>query len=271
MTYQKHLRVAIEAAQKAGTYLLSQQNSVTVKDVSLTDFVTEQDQTSERMIMETIRHSFPGAQFIAEEDSKQHALSRPTSGVWIVDPLDGTIRFGNGSPFFAVSIAYWENGETKVGVVYGPRLNEFYHAVRGQGAFLNDKPLEMRLPQQPNEQAIIATAFYRYKKHPMPHQLFKSVLETFTDIQRAGSAALDISHVASGVYGAYFEDGVKPWDVAAGMLILEEMDGYCSDFQGKPLDIFRMDNGMYRLQVIFSKSKGIHERLVGLTREQQYG
>ncbi len=264
--YNKSLQVAKAAAQKAGAFLLEQQNKVRVKEASLKDFVTEQDLESENMIMDLIRKEFPDAEFLAEEASKSGSLQELPDKVWIIDPIDGTSNFANGSPFFSISIAYCENKEIKAGVVYAPKLGEMFSAEIGKGAFLNNTLLNMNFREQPVTQALIAAGVYPYKLRALPAQQIDKMLKSCGDLRRYGSAAIEICYVAAGRCGAFFEEGIKPWDVAAGVLILKEQKGYMANFDGTPLNIFRIDDGKYRLKAIFSKNKEIHNKLIEILK-----
>ncbi len=264
--YSKHLHIAKTAAQKAGAFLLEQQNKVRVKEASVKDFVTEQDLESENMIMDVIRKEFPDAEFLAEEASKSGSLEELPKKVWIIDPIDGTSNFANGSPFFSVSIAYCENKETKIGVVYAPKLGEMFTAEIGKGAQLNNAPFQMNFREQPFVQALVAAGVYPYKLRPLPAQQIDKMLKSFGDLRRYGSAAIEICYVAAGRCGAFFEEGIKPWDVAAAVLILKEQKGLMANFDGTSLDMFRVEDGKYRLKAVFSKNTEIHNKIVEILK-----
>ncbi len=263
--YSKQLQVAKTAAEKAGAFLLEQQNKVKVKE-ALKDFVTEQDLASENMIMEIIRKEFPNAQFLAEEASKNGILQKLPEKVWIIDPIDGTSNFANGSPFFSVSIAYCENKETKAGIVYAPKLGEMFTAEIGKGAQLNNAQFQMNFREQPFQQALIAAGVYPYKIRPFPREQIDKMLKSCGDLRRYGSAAIEICYVAAGRCGAFFEEGIKPWDVAAGVLILKEQKGQMANFDGTALDMFRVEEGKYRLKAVFSKNQEIHNKIVDILK-----
>lgn len=263
--YSKHLQVAKTAAEKAGAFLLEQQNKVKVKE-ALKDFVTEQDLASENLIMKIIKEEFPDAEFLAEEASKNGILQKLPEKVWIIDPIDGTSNFANGSPFFSVSIAYCENREVKAGVVYAPKLGELFSAEKEKGAFLNNTPLQMNFREQPFAQALIAAGVYPYKIRPLPTAQIDKLLKSCGDLRRYGSAAIEICYVAAGRCGAFFEEGIKPWDVAASVLILKEQKGQMANFDGTSLDIFRIEEGKYRLKAIFSKNQEIQEKMVNILK-----
>ena len=132
----------------------------------------------------------------------------------------------------------------------------------GKGSFLNNIPLQMNFREQPVAQALIAAGVYPYKLRPLPAEQIDKMLKSFGDLRRYGSAAIEICYVAAGRCGAFFEEGIKPWDVAAGVLILKEQKGHMANFDGTPLNIFRLENGKYRLKAVFSKNKEIHNKLV---------
>jgi myo-inositol-1(or 4)-monophosphatase len=153
---------------------------------------------------------------------------------WVIDPLDGTTNFAHGYPRFAVSIGVEHEGEPAVGVVYDPLLDECYHAVAGGGAFRNGKPIRVSR-ETAFDRALLATGF-AYDKRENDDNLveFRAVLKTARELRRDGSAALDLCYVACGRLEGYWEHKLKPWDVAAGGLIVCEAGGRVSDRDGGP-------------------------------------
>jgi len=264
--YSKELQTAILAAQKAGEYLKNNQEKVTLKKFKehKNNYTTEQDLKAEKIIMKTIKKNF-SHDFILSEEFNPNAQEQER--MWIVDPLDGTRNYANGSPYFCTSIALYEKGEPKVAVIYAPSYNnELFHAVRGKGAFLNKKPFGVFNPSQNLENTIVATgfAYFKYGNLTKPLKIFESVLNQTTDIRRLGAAALDLCQVATGRIGAYYEEGIKPWDVAAGILIINEQKGMFSNYKGNKLNLFERKGESFYLRVLASKNKGIHEKLKGI-------
>ncbi|MCS6832860.1 MAG: inositol monophosphatase [Flammeovirgaceae bacterium] len=201
----------------------------------LNDMVSYVDKECERRIVEYLSRLIPSAGFIAEESGEKHGEGY----IWIVDPLDGTTNFIHGVPLFAISIALMKDDVLQIGVVHEVMQDECFYAVRGEGAFLNGKKIEVS-PEKELAHALIATGF--------PYQDFERLegyLSMFTDliqkshgIRRMGSAAVDLSFVACGRVEGFFEYGLRPWDVAAGTLIVEEAGGKVTDFSGGNNGIF---------------------------------
>jgi myo-inositol-1(or 4)-monophosphatase len=178
------------------------------------------------------------ADFIAEESHFTYTKT-PTGPAWIIDPLDGTTNFAHGLPWFAVSIAYAEKGRNQVGVIYSPVQDELFCGCLNRGAWLNGKPIRVsRIPVL--DKSLLATGFpYDVRKKPAKVMAaFKAVLIRVQGIRRAGAAALDLAYVACGRMDGFWEIKLKPWDTAAGQLILEEAGGKTSDFSGNAYSPF---------------------------------
>lgn len=199
------------------------------------DLVTEYDLAIETMLTEAFATAFPDYTVIGEEGSSAH--ERPEKAIYI-DPIDGTTNFVHGIPFCAISVGVWENGVPVAGVVYNPILEECFSAERGKGAFLNGAPIRVS-PQDDFQQSLIATGF-PYTKVERGDDLrwvlrtTQTLLPLTRDIRRLGAASLDLCYVAQGKFEAYYECNLKPWDVAAGVLIVEEAGGRVSSPEGGP-------------------------------------
>jgi len=268
MEFDKELKTAIEAAKKAGSYLKSNRDEVVIKKSKgeSHNYATVQDLEADKIIVGTIKKSFPDDAILSEES--ESGLKHKTR-MWIIDPIDGTRNFANGFSYFCVSIAFCQEGEIKVGVIYAPCYNdELFHAVKGRGAFLNDKPLKTVNPGQELESTIIAGGFgyFRGRELKEPLKKYEEMLNQCSDVLRLGSAALDLCNVAAGRLGSYYGSGLKPWDLAAGMLILQEQKGVCSDYKGKELDLFRKVDGKYFIEVTGSKNAGIHSEIISILK-----
>lgn len=235
--YSQQLQTAKEAARRAGKIILEQQGSALVSEKENNNLVTETDFSAQEMILEVIGRHFPQHSIIAEENDL--AASSSAADLWIIDPLDGTNNFAHNIPHFSVSIAYARSGTVLAGVVYDPVRNELFSAARDEGAFMNNRPIKVSAASSLKE-SIIATGFY-YDRGEMMRRTLNSIEKLFGEnvhgIRRFGSAALDLCWVACGRFDAYFEYKLSTWDFAAGMLILEEAGGHCSDQKGRDLNL----------------------------------
>lgn len=217
------------------------------------DLVTNADKASEKSIITNIKRKFPDHGIIAEESEndfmkKMEELSH-CSYIWIIDPLDGTTNFTYGLPQYSVSIGlmkvnqakksknfeYFE-GELVAGVVYAPELDQMFYAEKGKGAFLNRKKIATSKTKS-LAMSLLATGFaYSNKEKNLPY--LEAMIPHCRDLRRFGSAALDLCYVAAGNFDGYWEFGLKPWDIAAGSLIVAEAGGKVSDLNGNLLDLF---------------------------------
>lgn len=228
------LETAIAAAREGGEILLHHWRKLpagSVEEKKKNDFVTIADRESEDRIARTIRSRFPEDNFLGEESGARG--SGTAARTWIVDPLDGTANFIAGFPFWCVSIAAREAGRIVAGVIWDPLREELYTAVRGGGAWRNG--IRLAVSGRPGlEGGFVATGFpFRSRERiDLYLALFRSVFLTARGIRRAGSAALDLALVASGVYDAFFEFQLAPWDIAAGAILIEEAGGVVTDFDG---------------------------------------
>jgi myo-inositol-1(or 4)-monophosphatase len=231
------LEAAKAAAHEAGGLLrenLDKRGEIMFKGT--VDLVTHFDRKSQEMIFRRLSAAFPGHGFLAEE-----GLSLPgTSDCrWIIDPIDGTTNFAHTFPVFCVSIALEQKGVVAVGVIYDPMRDELFEAVRGRGAFLNGA--RVRVSEIPElGKALLATGFpYDVRTSSFNNvREFNAFIVRAQAIRRCGSAALDLCYVACGRFDGFWELKLKPWDVAAGALIVEEAGGRVSDFEGRTFDPF---------------------------------
>lgn len=226
------LNVAVGAAEKAGEIMRRQVQNVSTIPVTRkarNDYVSDVDRACEAEIVREIKRFYPEHAILAEESG----ASGESDYRWIIDPLDGTSNYLHGIPHFAVSIAVQHKGRTEQAVVFDPMRDEMYTAQRGGGAFLNKQ--RIRVSQRISlEGAILATAFpFRQRQHIKPYlNIFSRVWEHAEDFRRAGTASLDLAYVACGRVDGFFEIGLKPWDVAAGALLVREAGGVVADFGG---------------------------------------
>jgi len=200
-----------------------------VEEKNANDFVTEVDRESERIITEALRGAFPEIGVYAEEGGVTGSVDR----FWIVDPLDGTTNFIHRYPVFSISIALYEEGATVLGAVYDPTRDELFEAVRGGGAFCNGEGIRVSSATVLAE-SLLGTGFpFSVQQHIDKYlAVFKDLFLQCRGMRRAGSAALDLCHVASGRLDGFWELYLKPWDMAAGALIVEEAGGAVTDFFG---------------------------------------
>lgn len=203
--------------------------SIPVTQKARHDYVSEIDKSSEAQIVREIRRYHPDHAFLAEEGGAQGE----SDYVWVIDPLDGTSNYLHGMPHYAISIAVQVKGRTEHAVVYDVVRDEMFHASRGSGAHLNNTRIRVS-PRTTLDSAIAATAFPFRQRGMMSVYtgIFSEVFKKIEDIRRNGVASLDLAWVAAGRMDAYFEIGLKPWDVAAGALLVREAGGVVTDFDG---------------------------------------
>lgn len=194
------------------------------------DLVTDYDVLTENFLKDKLSKLFPNHTIVAEESSDEVALSK-TATIYI-DPIDGTTNFVHGFPFVSISIGVYNGTEGQYGVVYNPIMNEMFTAKKGEGAFLNGKRINVSKTGI-LEKSLIATGF-PYVKDNLPKlmQILEHTLMYSRGIRRAGSAALDLCYTAKGVFDLYYETTLKPWDIAAGMMIVREAGGLVTTLNG---------------------------------------
>ncbi len=235
------LTFAINIARDAGGILVDRLGrALQVSNKGDIDLVTEADLASEQLIIERIRSHYPRHSILAEESGASENSSGNTESEWkwIIDPLDGTTNYAHGYPCFCVSIGLERAGKLELGVVYDPLRNEMFAAERGQGATLNERPVRVSAVAELN-QAMLCTGFpYNVRERPDFARDFSNFTMKAQAVRRDGSAALDLAYVACGRFDGFWEDGLNPWDLAAGVLLIEEAGGKVSDFEGAPLDIY---------------------------------
>ncbi len=252
------LHVAVGAAMQAGRIIMESYGKVLqIEAKQHHDFVTEVDKHSEDAILRYIRRFFPDHEILAEE-SGQHASAG--SSRWIVDPLDGTTNFIHGVPMFAVSIALEVEGEVTAAVVYEPVRKELFTAEKGKGALLNGRKIRVS-PEKERSRCLLATGFpfRNYELLDDYLSLFRYFMTQVSGIRRPGSAALDLCYLACGRYDGFWELNLKPWDMAAGALIIKEAGGTITDFAGRK-------DFLYKGNVIGSNTL-IHSWMLEAARE----
>jgi myo-inositol-1(or 4)-monophosphatase len=224
-------------AREAGELLLGYVGrSLEVERKGVVDLVTEADRASEERIVAEVRRVFPDHAILAEEGGRQGAGSGP---LWVIDPLDGTTNFANGLPIWSVSIALMEDGVPVVGVVLDPSRGECFTAARGGGAFRNGERISVSGCDD-LDRAVLVTGFpYDVRTSPVNNlDHFANFARTARAVRRLGSAAIDLCWVAAGRFDGFWELKLKPWDLAAGVLLVEEAGGRLARFDGSAFDVF---------------------------------
>jgi myo-inositol-1(or 4)-monophosphatase len=228
------LELAERAARAAGEVLLSYYGRAPeglASKSSVTDPVSDADREAERVIRELLEAERPDDGLVAEEGSH---IEGEHGRRWIVDPLDGTVNFLYGFGAWAVSIALEDPEGPAVGVVFNPVSGECFAAERGEGAALNGRPMHVTECRS-LERAMVATGFsYEAGQRTQQAELLVRLLPRIRDVRRAGAAALDLAYVAAGRVDAFYERGLKPWDEAAGRLLVHEAAGVTADLEGEP-------------------------------------
>lgn len=258
---QHYLEAAKDAARIAGALIRERFPSATGENRALEihhkgriDLVTEVDTASEKIIRERLLGKFPEHGFLGEEGGEtSHDGQAP---LWIVDPLDGTRSFAHGYPFVAVSIALEIAGVMEVGVIYDPLHDELFEAVRGQGAFLNGLPIHVSATPSLEEGLLVSGFPYQLAEidNTALFGLFQEFVLAGGGIRRDGAAALDFCYLACGRVDAFWEFFLKPWDAAAGALIVQEAGGRVTTLSGEPFSV--------RRQEMLASNGHLHEEMV---------
>lgn len=253
-------RTAVQAALTAGHVLAGLYHKPhQVRYKGEIDLVTEADVAAERCILDILAAQHPAGKILSEES---HAVYRaaPQEPVWIIDPLDGTTNFAHGFPWFAVSIAYAEKGRSLIGVIYAPMRDELFFACRGGGAWLNGEKIKVSATTELLK-SLLATGF-PYNVREKPDAVLAALRKLLTrsqGVRRAGAAALDLAYVACGRLDGFWEINLKPWDTAAGLLLVEEAGGMVTDFKGENYTPF--------VPELASSNGLIHAELTALLQE----
>ena len=223
-----------ERSARAGDEVLRQwRGHITVREKGRADLVTEADLASQRLIKELVSKDFPSHSFVGEEDGTS-TLDKAAEYCWIVDPLDGTTNYVHGLPGWCVSVALTHNGRPEAGCVYDVDRDICYSANRGDGAFSNGVPISTSKTDRLGD-ALVAVSFPAEVDRESPEiASFLELLPRVRAFRRLGSAALNLCYVATGQLDAYWTGNIKPWDVAAGVLILQEAGGVATSMYGEP-------------------------------------
>lgn len=252
-----YLETAVEIAREAGALLANLfERRIGYELKGDYDLVTAADRASEKLIVERLLTHFPTHSIVAEEGGGREASQE---FCWYVDPLDGTTNFAHGYPMFNVTLALERAGQLIAGVVYEPIRQEMFAAERGGGAYVNNKRIHVSPATQLTDSLLI-TGFPSYKRHKSVNvHFFHQVAMTTHGVRRSGSAALDLAYLAAGRAEGFWEFGLNPWDVAAGILLVEEAGGRTSDMRGAARDL--------RGPHLLATNGHIHDQTLELFRE----
>lgn len=246
------LAVAQRAARAAGTVLESWVEKFTVREKSTSNLVTEADVAAQEVIFTILQSVYPDHRFLGEEGTPGIGGDSPHR--WIVDPLDGTTNYVHRFPYYAVSIALESHGELAVGVIFDPNRDEMFSAIRGGGATLNGKPIRPSRVQTLAQSMLVASLPVAVLPGDPAIARFLQVINVAQGVQRTGSAALNLAYTASGRIDGFWSGSLKPWDVAAGVLLVEEAGGRTSTMAGGKLSIEVPD-------LLATNGSAIHEEL----------
>jgi myo-inositol-1(or 4)-monophosphatase len=249
------LPLAISAARAAGQVLKDWSESFTVREKRPADLVTEADVASQEAIHKILRERFPDHGYLGEEGLDLPSGDSPYC--WIIDPLDGTSNYVHRFPYYAVSIGLEKNGELFLGVVYDPSRDEMFTAIEGQPAQLNGQPIQPTLVDSLKQAMVVASLPIGADRDNPAVTRFLQVMPEVQSIQRTGSAALNLAYVAAGRMDAFWSSSLKPWDVAAGAMIVRQAGGRVS----------KMDNSPSQTRIpdlLASNGTALHDRLVEL-------
>ena len=248
-----YLETAVEIAREAGTLLATYfERRVAFELKGEFDLVTEADRASEMLVVERLRSHFPSHGIVAEEGGGHQSVS---DFRWFVDPLDGTTNFAHSFPIFNVTLGLEQAGEMVAGVIYDPIRQEMFTAERGAGAYLNHRRIRVSAVKR-LEDSLASTGFPSRKRHENVNiHFYHQMALASHGVRRTGSAAIDLAWVASGRLDAFWEFGLKPWDMAAGTLLVREAGGAVSDMHGAPHSVtasehLLADNGALHGQVL---------------------
>jgi myo-inositol-1(or 4)-monophosphatase len=230
--------IAADVAREAGALLLTfTAETKNVRKKGAVNLVTAADIASQELIVARLAAAFPDHSILAEEEGLGHTAG--AEHLWIIDPLDGTTNYSHGYPVFGVSIALSINGQVTAGAVFNPNSGEMFTAERGRGAALNGKPIHVSTTAEVNDALLVTGVPYWIREKPEGIMAkFKAFSVRAQGVRRSGAASLDMCEVACGRADGFWEEGLAPWDTAAGSLLIEEAGGRLSNFSGGVFDIY---------------------------------
>jgi myo-inositol-1(or 4)-monophosphatase len=243
--WSKVLKVALSACRQGREVLLSHFGRLEkIEEKFHAGLVSEADKNSEKVIFNYLKDHFPYSEYLGEESSFDGAKVQPgragTQGRWILDPLDGTTNYVHRFPIYCISLALEVSGDLKLGVIDMPALQETYVAIKGQGAFVNGKKITVSETSDLSK-SLLSTGFFPDDTESLDEQLqiFSHLVRECRAVRRPGAAAYDLCQVARGVFDGFWEKNLKPWDVAAGQLLVEEAGGLLKTYSGHPHDPYQ--------------------------------
>ncbi|MDR3256638.1 MAG: inositol monophosphatase [Endomicrobium sp.] len=262
MNFSSYTNTALAAAKKGASILLKYYNNsiLNVEYKGEIDPVTQADKNSQKAIIKIIKSVFPQHGILAEEDSVNEINK---DYCWIIDPLDGTVNFVHGVPIFCVSIGLKYKNEIISGVIYSPIMNEIFIAEKNKGAWLNGKKIRVsKVKDIIHALAVTGFPYYIKKNSARVIKNFKNIMLKSQGIRRSGSAALDMAYVACGRFDFFWEEGLKPWDITAGTLIVKEAGGKVSDYNGGK-------NLIFKDTILVSNGSVIHKKVLRVINEKE--
>lgn len=258
MRFSKYGETALKAAQAGAETLMRYYNKkLNIEYKGETDPVSQADRESQKAVIKVIKKAFPRHGILAEEDGVNETGKE---FCWIIDPLDGTVNFVHGVPAFCVSVALKYRKEIISGVVYSPIFKEIFFAEKGKGSFLNGKKIKVS-PVKDLIRALPVTGFPYYVREKSGRVMknFFNIMMKTQGMRRLGSAALDLAYVACARFDFFWEEGLKPWDIAAGALLVKEAGGIVSDYKGNKDFIFADT-------MLASNNTGMHKKVMEILR-----
>ncbi|MBD5449268.1 MAG: inositol monophosphatase [Lachnospiraceae bacterium] len=249
------VQAVLALVKRTKTFVENREMAGHIKVKGPADYVTQVDTDIQNFLSCELGKLTPDIQFLGEEEGL-HEM--PGDTYWILDPIDGTTNLIHDYQHSVVSLGLYEKGEITLGVIYDPYREDIYHAQKGQGSFLNGRPIHVSETETLRETIVsIGTSPYDRELTEVNFRRFQRVFEKSQDIRRTGSAALDLAYVACGRTGGFFESLLSPWDFAAGMLLVTEAGGKVTDYAGESLNLLQ------RGSVIATNGK-VHEELKAL-------
>jgi myo-inositol-1(or 4)-monophosphatase len=254
MKFSKYTQTALAAAQAGAKVLMRYYGkNFNVEYKGETDPVSQADKEAQKAIIKVIKNIFPGHGILAEEDGVNDIKN---DFCWIIDPLDGTVNFVHGVPVFCVSVGLKRGKEIISGVIYSPVMKEIFAAEKGSGAYLNGKKIHVSKLKDPlRSLAVTGFPYYAREKSARVIENFTNIMKRTQGMRRLGSAALDLAYVACGRFEFFWEEGLKPWDIAAGALIVKEAGGTVSDYTGAK-------DFIYKDTLLASNNKTMHKKVL---------